>query len=277
MDLADLQIEPRPLRLEWPAGLPTYWNRGQPYRTHFLNGLSLMFPHGEQAFIDSVREFRDQNDDPKLDADIRGFIGQEGWHRYEHAAYNAHLERSGYPTKKLEDRILRIIQFNRRHTRPKDHLALTVCLEHYTAIMAEAILSHPQWLADMHPHFRRIWIWHAVEELEHKAVAFDLYQKIGGGYRRRVITMLLVSLMFPFDMQWNAWSLIRKDGKLWSPRVWQEGFNFMFGRDPGLVWKILPAWRQFFRRDFYPWQHDSRELIAQGKSWLAALDNKEYA
>ncbi|HZW13314.1 MAG TPA: metal-dependent hydrolase [Noviherbaspirillum sp.] len=264
-------LQPRRLQHAWPHDLPRYWNRGEVFRTHYMNALSLLFPDGEQHFIDSVRAFRHANDDPRLERDIRGFIGQEGWHRHEHGRYNRWLGSLGYPAAKLEARIRRNLD-NVKKLAPKiDWLAQTVCLEHFTAIMAQALLKHPDWLADMHPHFRKVWLWHALEELEHKAVAFDLYTRVGGSYARRVWAMLVMSFFFPFDTLWNLTVLLYRDKQLFRPRVWWQGVRFFFGNDPGLFWKILPAYLRFFKRSFHPWNEDDRYLIRQALAWLEEL------
>ncbi len=264
-------LQPRRLEQEWPADLPRYWNRGEVFRTHYMNALSTLFPDGEKHFIDSVRAFRHRNDDPTLERDIRGFIGQEGWHRHEHARYNRWLDAIGLPASRLEARIGRNLDQVKKLAPEIDWLAQTVCLEHFTAIMAQALVRHPQWLVDMHPHFRRIWLWHAVEEMEHKAVAFDLYVKVGGGYLRRMWMMLLMSVFFPLDTMWNLAVLLHRDKQLFKPRVWWQGMRFFFGTDPGLVWKILPAYLRFFRPGFHPWDDDDRLLIRQGLAWLREL------
>ncbi len=269
-------LQPRRLEQDWPADLPRYWNRGEAFRTHYMNALSILFPDGEQHFIDAVRAFRDRNDDSQLERDIRGFIGQEGWHRHEHGRYNRWLDSIGLPAATLEARIRRNLEMAKQVAPQIDWLAQTVCLEHFTAIMAQALLKHPDWLAEMHPHFRKVWIWHALEELEHKAVAFDLYAKVGGGYLRRVSIMLLMTVFFPFDTLWNLVVLLRRDGQLFKPRTWWHGFRFFFGRDPGLFWKILPAYLRFFKPGFHPWDEDDRQLIRQGIGWLEQLGEVSY-
>jgi hypothetical protein len=260
---ADVTLAPRPLKLDWPDDLPRHWYGGRVFATHYMNALSLTFPHGEKFFIDSVRAYRDRNQDPGLEAQIRGFIGQEGWHRHEHAGFNAWLSRIGLPAEALEARAGRKIDALKRRVHPRGWLAATVCLEHFTAIMAKDMLEHPERTVGMHPHFKRLWTWHAMEELEHKAVAYDLYQATGGRYATRVRAMLLVSLNFAWDIGRNVVSLLRADGQLWKPTVWWEGLSFLFGPRNGLTWSILPHWAKFFRRDFHPWQEDDRALIRQ--------------
>jgi predicted metal-dependent hydrolase len=254
-------ILPRAERFDWPAGLPRHWFGGDPFRTHYMNALSLLFPEGEQFFIDAVRALRAENHDPHLEAAIRGFIGQEGWHRAAHLAYNAYLENLGMPTKSLEARITNRIAFVKEHLKPIRWLAATVCLEHFTAIMAHHLLRRADDLQSMPEHFRRLWMWHALEELEHKSVAFDLYVCARGSYWMRVRIMLLVTVNFSLDILRNLRGLLRADGLLYDLGVWRSGVRFLWGPRQGLVWSLLPDYLRFFRPGFHPWDADDQDLI----------------
>ena len=88
----DFEFAVRPIRFDWPDDLPRHWYGGDIFATHFMNALSVTFPHGEKLFIDSVRAYRDRNTDPTLERQIRAFIGQEGWHRNAHQAFNDWLD-----------------------------------------------------------------------------------------------------------------------------------------------------------------------------------------
>jgi predicted metal-dependent hydrolase len=265
-------FHPRPMRIEFAADLPRLWNADDAFATHYMNALSLLFPTGEKFFIDAVRAYRDRISDPRLTAEIRAFIGQEGWHRSVHADYNAWLEHCGLPAAELDDRAARKIAFIKSKLPPRGWLAATVCLEHFTAMMAKDLLSNPALTANMHPTMRQVWIWHAMEELEHKAVAFDIYQETGGKYSTRVKAMLFVSVNFAIDTLRNLIALLRAEGKLWSPRVWWRGAGFLFGRSPGVFWRTLPGWFAFFRPSFHPNDDDDRALIreAREKAGLSA-------
>ena len=176
----------------------------------------------------------------------------------------------GHPERKmtfaqieLDARSARKIALIKGKLPPRGWLAATVCLEHFTAIMARDLLSDPSLTAGMHPSMRQLWTWHALEELEHKAVAFDVYKAIGGKYSTRVKAMLFVSANFAIDTLRNLFALLRAEGKLWSPGLWWRGLGFLFGRSPGVFWRTLPGWIAFFRPGFHPWDDDDRALIAR--------------
>ena len=57
--------------------IPRYWFGGDPFMTRMFDALSLTFPDGERYFIQSVRLFRDQIQDPELQQRVADFIRQE--------------------------------------------------------------------------------------------------------------------------------------------------------------------------------------------------------
>lgn len=129
-----------------------------------------------------------------------------------------------------------------------------------TAVLANAILSHPEWMEGATPAMAKLWRWHAIEETEHKSVAFDVYRECVGNERLRRIVFLFVTWNFFKYTFLNTCSLLKADGKLWSLRTWIGGLNFLWGK-PGVLRKCLPEFLAYFRKGFHPWQQDNRELL----------------
>ena len=217
---------------------------------------------GEQFFIDSVRHYQDAITDPKLSAEVNAFCGQEGIHSREHRRYNAMLTAQGYDIARLEARYRKLIEFGKANFPPIRQLADTCALEHFTAIMANGLLTNPDWMAGADPRMAALWRWHAVEETEHKSVCFDVYLAVGGSRRRRRGVMAVVTLVFMIDMFWAVRRLLKADGQLWNMKVWGEGLAFLWGRT-GVVRKLLPDYFAYYRRGFHPWQQDNSKLIAE--------------
>jgi predicted metal-dependent hydrolase len=179
-----------------------------------------------------------------------------------HVQYNAELERQGLSFvtgKRIARRVARVNGFSVR-----SRVAITCALEHYTAMLADGVLRHPEWIEDAEPQLRRLWEWHAVEELEHKAVAFDAYRAAGGGYWRRVLWFLHVSLVFWFDNFIQTAHNLQRDGALWRFATWASAARMWFGRR-GLAWHMAGPVLQYFSPRFHPWQHDNRTLV---RMWL---------
>ena len=157
---------------------------------HIIAALSSVFPDGEDYFVRSVRHFRDRVTDPALKRQVAGFIGQEAVHGREHRVLNDRLAELGYPTKHYE-KLTRVgLRVRERIAPAKANLAATAALEHFTATLAELVLTNEEIRTLMGADaVRDLFVWHALEESEHKAVAFDVYRAVGGGERLRVWTM----------------------------------------------------------------------------------------
>src|SRR5436305_2495669 len=169
--------------------------------SHLAAALSAVFPDGEEFFVRSVRRYRDQITDPDLKRQVNGFIGQEAMHGREHRAFNDRLDQLGYPTKRVERFTKKGLELRERLLPPASNLAATAALEHFTATLAELVLSNPE-VRELfgHDEVRNLFVWHALEESEHKAVAFDVYQAIGGTERMRVWTMKFLRWSFVLGM-----------------------------------------------------------------------------
>ncbi len=263
---ASIDIPGRKMDFEFELDdIPRHWFAGDAFRSTYMNALSCLFPEGERMFMDAVRDHQHKITDERLLNQIKGFIKQEAIHGHEHAQYNDYLKKWGYPIDKI-NRIEKKEKIWMKKWVPKSHrLAITCALEHFTAIMAHQVLTDPQATEGMHPQFKQMWRWHAIEETEHKAVAFDVYQQAVGRYWLRVLTMISVTIMFCLRTTLYQMVFLWKDGELFKPKTWWRGFQFYFVK-PGMLRKIFRDYLDYFRRDFHPWDHDNRELLGQ---WLA--------
>lgn len=248
--------------------VPMWWWGGDPFRSLLLSAMSAGFPPGERFFIDSVRHYQDQIKDPELIKAVRAFIGQEAHHSREHAALNGFLQERGIPISKLENEVARFMDWLRANLSPERQLAHTVAVEHFTALMAEEFLLKTDALDEMHPKMAPIWAWHAIEESEHKAVAFDVYKAVGGSEFVRITEMMAVSVMFPLFTALHVYQLMDRAGEKKNWKSWARGFNYMWGK-PGVFRKLLPAYVKFYAPNFHPWDHDARHLVEKAKKkWL---------
>ena len=185
----------------WVENLPKYFAAdGDMMMSHILAVLSSTFPEGEKFFVRSVAAARDQLTDPQLLADVEGFIGQEEMHGREHQVLNDRLAEHGYPTRGIDTYVRGLYWVRERIQSKKVNLGFTAALEHYTATLAELVLTNEEARNEVGRSVARdILTWHALEESEHKAVAFDVYKAVGGGEFTRIVTMLLTDLLFIFE------------------------------------------------------------------------------
>lgn len=255
----------RDLHFDMAADIPRFWVEGDAHKTRFFDAMSLMFPDGERFFIDSVRAFRAQiANDPVLDAEVGGFIGQEAMHSREHLEYNDRLEKQGIGADALVQ-LLKTFQENRaKKLPPLGQLAVTICLEHFTAMLADQILRHPETMQKSDPRMAALWQWHALEETEHKGVAFDVFQRVGGSplkrYLRRSRAMLFVTGLFTFRVWQFMWRISKKEGTQKDWRGWLRLLGFLF-ISPGPITRIGGQWLSWFVPGYHPWKHDNRKLL----------------
>ena len=263
---AEMKIPGRKMDFEFDLNeLPRYWYDNSAFKSTYMNALSCLFPEGERMFIDAVRDNQHKVSDPRLLEQVKGFIKQEAIHGHEHSQFNKYLDSLGYPASKVEAFEKKEKVLMKKYIPAIDRLAVTCAVEHFTAIMAHDLLEHPERSEGVDERFRQLWRWHAIEETEHKAVAFDVYQAANGGYLRRVFNMLIVTLMFCLRASIVQGIFLWKDGKLFSPSTWIDGFKFYFGKQ-GLVRSIWKNYLDYYRPGFHPWDHDNREYL---ESWIA--------
>lgn len=260
-------ISVRHLDVDLTQGFPRYWNGGDAYRTHLFNALSMLFPQGEQGFIDAVKScvpmIPGQGFD-ELRQDVKLFIGQEATHRHQHAQMNDELARQGYRSR-VERYLKASIEWGLKTLPPRTNLAATVAYEHFTAVLGDGLLRREAWTRDMTPAMRQLWLWHAAEETEHKAVAFDVYQAVGGGWGARAFAFFYAFIEFNLLVTIQVCSMLWRDGKLFSPRTWWSAFTLWWGRD-GIVYHLVPRLFTFLKPGFHPWQDDNRELLLRWRA-----------
>ena len=267
----DLEITVRDSRFGRGSTLDRWWCNGDPVATAWNNALSACFPRGEALFIDSVKAFRD-GAPPKLEREIRAFVRQEVNHSREHIRFNRMAAESGYDMTSVEARIERMIGIARSR-RPIVQLGVTIALEHFTAMFARVFLEAPDEFFDSGSPDSAIWSWHAVEEIEHKGVAFDTFLHATRGWSRwkrwklKALTMVLATIRFLSNRWRDSMDLLAQDGITgWRAR-WGL-LRYLLGK-PGMLLRVFPAWVAYFLPGFHPWNHDDRHLVGKYDSEFA--------
>jgi uncharacterized protein len=273
---ADLSITPRDRRFGRDAATPRLWHGGRVEATAIYNALSATFPIGEAYFVESVRKFR-EGAPPKLAEEIKGFTTQEAIHSREHDAFNKRAEQSGYDLSKLEQRVSERLSITRDRP-PIVNVAATMALEHFTAILAHELLANPRHLEGAEPETADLWRWHAVEEIEHKGVAYDTWLYATRDWPRtkrwkvKAKIMLLVTRNFLVDRTAGSLELMRQDG-VTGLKAWRLLLTYLWVR-PGMFRKIAGAWLKYFLPGFHPWNEDDRHLLAAYASIASGTEPK---
>lgn len=247
------------------SAAPVHWLAGEAQATHTFSVGNLLFPTGERFFNDSVRGALPYVTDDRLRREIRGFLGQEVTHGNEHERcvqrmrehgmkFDRELECFERLRRRLNDRVQTLPEPARRQA-VLWMLAFTAAAEHFTATLAGQVLEHSSWSDDViDPDQRHLWLWHAAEEVEHRHVAYEVYQHVGGGYVRRCTAM--VPLAAAVLLLWPALTaeIMRRDPAAKGTWSWRrhirgvrKGLTFSL---PSAVWEV----RTYFGRNHHPSQ-----------------------
>jgi hypothetical protein len=244
----------RRLLVDMEQPIPRHWCAGDAFRTALFNALSFSFPFGEQFFIDSVRNGFAQLPPDKqapLREQVQGFVGQEATHRRLHGLYNAQLEKNGLVNvwePRSRERFKALEGVDVRHW-----LGITAANEHLTAILADFLLHNADLLGDQDEHLKTLWLWHSAEESEHKAVAYDVYQALGGDHEWRIKWMKRATFLFVSESLRQTLLNLKRDGTLWKWSTWRSAASYLFGKR-GMVRCVYGPWKEYFRKDFHPAQ-----------------------
>ena len=263
-------ITPRNMHFAFSADLPRDWHSGEPGISLFYDALSLTFPEGERLFIASGKAYMDEIKNPELQQDAKRFTAQEAIHRREHAVYNKQLTQQGINVDGITRTLERMMDVILRWTPKKAQLALTCAFEHYTAQLALLILSDPRIMKGAHPFYADLWRWHALEEEEHKSVAYDIYREVMPGWRgylRRIVVMTIAGIYLHILLFTIYFIIMAKAGQLTNFRTWGRALNHLFGR-PGMWRRLVVGTLSFYRPGFHPNNH-GQGLAAK---WRARLN-----
>jgi uncharacterized protein len=274
------QLTVRKLEIDLASGFDRHWHSNDAFLSQYYNALSMSFPVGEQSFIDAVREcskkLPETPEYQPLRATVAQFIGQEATHRRIHDLYNEHLAKQGL-VNHWEDWINKRLAFaQKRSIKPIHLLAATAAIEHCTAVFADGTLRYNALFAGANEKMRTLWLWHCAEETEHKAVAFDVYQAVGGNYVWRIRWYLYVLVLFGVEVFAQTCNNLWHDGTLFKPSTWWSAAKFLVGKN-GFVWRCTMPLLAYFKRDFHP-NHDpfgdnqqlaAKWLHSHAESWRA--------
>jgi uncharacterized protein len=260
----------------WVANLPKHFAAdGDIVMSHVLTVLSSTFPEGEKFFVRSVAAARDDLSDPQLLADVEGFIGQEEMHGREHQVLNDRLAQHGYPTRGIDAYVRGLYWVRERIQSKKINLAFTAALEHYTATLAELLLTDEEARKAVgKAGARDILTWHALEESEHKAVAYDVYKAVGGGEFMRIFIMFLTDLLFIFETGVMGLISLAMDRDARRHPIKLLRSLVRLPKAPFVSLRAVRILAQYHRPGFHPNDRDTTALIAEWRQALFGRDGQ---
>ncbi|VTX71153.1 metal-dependent hydrolase [Acinetobacter ursingii] len=253
-----------------PEKIKRHYFANSPVMSHMLTALSSTFPIGEQFFVHSVRNVRDKVTDPTLQAQIAAFIGQEAMHSKAHSEFNDAWRRDHYNLDRFQAWLARK-NIHVRSLHPKIQLAITCAFEHFTALLGGYILRHPEVLSTLDEDAIKLWVWHAIEEIEHRAVAFEVYQAVYGDDRVRRLLMRSVTTGFASLTLYSTTRLFWQDKWRSLPKIGGNLFGlYLLAK---MLIQLLPEYLSYYKADFHPEEQDYSQIV---KYWKEKMANEYH-
>ena len=258
-----IEIRARKPQFTFSDDVPRHWLDGSPFRTHLCNSFTLLFPAGEKFFIRSLSKFVPTLQEERLKRDAKLFIRQEAQHAVEHEKFLQNLRDQGYDIdatlRLVEDVITRFVESK---TSDEFRLALTAGFEHLTSLLAEIGL-HEEFFRDAHPEMKALFEWHALEEIEHRAVAFDVLCQVDQSYLRRVAGLLGAYVILSGLTGYVTTNLLWQDRLLWKLKTFKEASDVFLLKNH-LLPKAVGIFARYLKPSFHPGDEAHlEELIAR--------------
>src|SRR5215470_16707444 len=264
-----IRVTPRRPRFDFDGlehEVPRAWHPAGIGATAFLEALSAMAPVVETFFIDDARRLLPRIADEGSRAEGDAFLRQEAAHAGMHAAFNRLLVRWGVPVDRIADSLLRwlaIVDWTSSDLRS----AVAMAGEHFLGELGNAILSRPELLDGVDPRIAGLFRWHGYEEVEHKAVLFDVFHAARGHglytYGVRIAGLWIAVVLLTLALPSVCYRVLASAGAAHDLQAWRGLGGFVFGRGGMLRgrWRAVAA---YHRRDFHPWRYlDNRRFLSE--------------
>lgn len=275
-----LQVPIRHLDLRFEAReLDAHFYQNSELASAYFHALSIFLTFGEDLVIDTARHHREFVKDPVLKARVTSLIGQEAIHSKLHNDFNETLVDNRYPVAFYRYLADKVFEYGFKKMPNRLQLSMMAGIEHFTAVLAEFMMKHEEifFMSDDEKQ-RALWMWHMLEESEHKDIAYDVFETLSGNYVLRVTGFLLafvtIVMLVPFAA--SLIPVIRKPANLISLRYWKDvarSIDLLAGPRNGIFGSTLLHVFDYLRPDFHPNDHDTTAYLDYYKQRLLNPEN----
>lgn len=246
----------------------------------YFEALSIFLTFGEDVVISTARYHRDFVKDPTLKLRLTSLIGQEAIHSKVHNQFNDEvLKENNFPVEFLRYLADKVFEYGILKLPQPVQLSLMAGIEHYTAVLAEFMMQHEEYFfASQDEKQRAMWMWHMLEESEHKDIAYDVFLELSGNYWLRIVGFLLATLTILGGVSLGGYLIpfIRKPSNLINPKYMKdmiESTALLFGSERGVFGSSAMHILEYFKPSFHPNDHDTSEYLAYYKEKLLNPEN----
>lgn len=282
METKTQRVKVRKVNFKLGEDLVHHYFKNNIFSTHLANSLHIIFPEGEKFFIRSCRKYLSKIEDKKLKEEVIGFMGQEGTHSREHLKFWEYLEQQGFDVQRYANFLNKtafegieplVYKMAGDEAGGKFFLSITAGLEHYTALLAEVVFENLDEFEHCPEEMKHLFQWHAAEELEHKAVAYDLLNYVDDSYALRATGFITASVLLAFYSIGGQAYLISQDKELKITEVPSKFIDFMKSWGSPMVKKFFKNAGDYLKPDFHPNDMDNYYMAAnyfkENKSYYA--------
>ena len=244
------------------------------FATLFFATLSVFLTYGEDLVIETARHHREFIQDPVLKQRVTSLIGQEAIHSKLHNEFNDAIKELEYPVdlyRFLGENFFKYVFL--KFPQPLK-LSLMAGIEHFTAVLAEYMMKHEKnfYYTD-DAKSRALWMWHMLEESEHKDIAYDVYQLLNGSYPLRAsgFFLALFTILGLIPATTLFIPVLRKPQEMLTRKFWKDarrGVGLIFGPKDGVFGSTIGQIFDYLRPDFHPNDHDTTEYLEYYKDKL---------
>lgn len=254
-------IAPRRFRINYdePNNISKHWVKNDGFLSHWMNAYTLTIPGGEDFNVRTIRSYIDEISDANLKNTAQGFIAQELSHGKAHEQFFSVLEKQGYNIRIFLS-VYKFLSFKVLEplSTKLSKLAFVVAVERINELIAEVNLEHK--ILDESPaEAANLYKWHFAEEIEHKSVAYDIYQDVSGNrFMLAYSTLLCYVINLMFLMLGTTVCMIQ-DGSILNPKNWLRGFRYFFTKEK-FFWRVTWGCIELQKKSFHPSQSKNLHL-----------------
>lgn len=262
----------RKMPFEFPDDIDPHWHKHKPEWSHMVNGASLAMPFLEPYLIRTMRKALDKMESEELKTEVKLYMAQEGQHFQQHRKFNDILIDKGYTELlQVEAQMKKEFAEFDENRSLKFNLAYACGFESMALGIGHWLVKDREYLfGGSDTRVASLILWHFIEEVEHKNVAFDAYQAVYGNYFYRVYgTFYATAHVVKFSRRAYQ-AMLKKDG-LWG------SFRSR--------WALMKMITRFFVNMIppmfsvcSPWHHPSRVKDPQWcQDWVETYGENENA